>query len=98
MENGCLMDFGTLPKIEDVRLAMSIARLQNSTDFRELRKWLITEVKEHLNDKVYSEYRNNELEIGAIRFILDLEQTFLTAHELAANLRAFEAKKKTANQ
>jgi hypothetical protein len=94
MEDGGLMDFGHLPKIEDRRLALCIARLQNHDDFREFKTWLMTYVIGHLNHRIYEKPNDNQLEIGGVRTILDLDQLFTGSRELVANLENYEAKTK----
>lgn len=86
--------FKRLPKIEDQRLLMAIARLNNNSDFRMFREYL-QEVPTRISNKLKASKDDHEIhwDQGAMQVIDDLEETFDNAHEWAKAIHSMNLKK-----
>ena len=87
--------FKRLSKVEDYRLLMAVARLNNNSDFLDLRKYLLgvpAGMVEKLRDRVEDDELHRDQ--GALQLLADLENLFENAHSWAEGLYNLELKKR----
>jgi len=87
--------FKRLPKVQDYRLLRSVSRLNNNSDFLELRQHLKMaplSMVERLRDRIEdSELHRDQ---GALQLLADLENMFANANDWAEKLYNLGLKRK----